>query len=612
MGILYVQQKIVNRVVGGSSFDQTLPPEDVILITSLRNLVLPEFMHRSSSVQHLRPLVEKLNDQDRKRNADHLNHLVARRAPTYKHRGGISSLRDSDCEDMHLLTYLLDRRERNKIRLLLEHGMDIQHGIDWTVCQEMIGETAIRSRNREYDSLVAMIEDASDFFPKEEQYIKVGVNREGMMRAFNYYAAYVQNWAIVIPFLQRHGSLYHLHCWSDNETSPYLGTTTSWLTRYMKDDLISFRLRWNLFISSFSSPEFNIGWLTIPCLHYGISEEDDFAHLYGSCTHSLRERLICPFAIVVASHYENYDTAGVLLKLFCDSVIPQSHNTKLIAIAPLLLQTLVDFLLSHCTEAPLTYVKLLVEKYHANPNRLYSDKSAPREIMRNLYLDLIEDSNRDVPFTSKEEEEQFITMTLKKLTPKEGGGSSILHHLSGQYVKAIFAYLIEKGGGNPWLSQGGSPDSTPFHEALRSHGQKGVLDYYFDKGLIKSINDCCLDNNTMTPLMYACWIGSCPIIDSLFHRKPLPDVNTRNRYGETAIIFAAQRNHYAVILKLFKFYGRDQIDLDVHDREGNSLQQIVFRNDLYRLKLKEWFPESWNDDKNVWGEGNKSRKKAKK
>ncbi len=134
---------------------------------------------------------------------------------------------------------------------------------------------------------------------------------------------------------------------------------------------------------------------------------------------------------------------------------------------------------------------------------------------------------------------------------------------------------------------------------------KSIIAYYFDKGYIPHIDACCIGNRT--PLMIACSTGYNAETIGYLANKHNANVNIANSDSETAIMIAAKGSRYEAMVKLFKVYG-DKIDLDVTDKDGNTLQEIIFEKGLYRASLRDNFPDSWKQDKADW---EKRRKKQR-
>jgi hypothetical protein len=118
----------------------------------------------------------------------------------------------------------------------------------------------------------------------------------------------------------------------------------------------------------------------------------------------------------------------------------------------------------------------------------------------------------------------------------------------------------------------------------------------------------------MTPLMIACSDGYCCETIELLATQYQADVNAKNHFGETAIMIAAKGDRYDAMMKLFKVYGKDQIDLNIQDnRDGKTLQEVIFEKGLYRASLKSsMLPESWKKHKADWDIEKRKSKKIKK
>ena len=524
-------------------------------------------------------LLNLITQHDVKHHLDSLNTITVFRFLPYNHCmiDNSQPIADNRLDTVGILTWLLDRNQRDCIRMLIEYGIDVQEGTNWLVCQDKIDE--YYHEYQEYDPVVMMLEDCADYLPHYESYIKED-------RKLTTYASYVEDWSCLKPILKRHGSLYHLWAWSD--CAQY--TIDSWqLEDALHNDLIALSFREALLESTLISLDYCIGWLDGPLLKYGV---DDNPWIPGTRANTIKQRLFCPMFIMFAFRYQHTDTAKHMLNTFHNHVIPSSQSIRLKACSSLLISRLVDVILYQSEDSSLELTKFLVRDYHANPNILFYDLFATINLIQSVYEELTQCHTQFVNDTERMSFMESIRQRLYSISDDEEQGSSILHRLSGQYMGKTFALLIEEGGGNPWIKEGTfTLQHTPFYYAC-CKPWKSILSYYFEKLIILSINECCLDDNTKTPLMYACEIGATDAIE-YFVTKLQAKANVRNRYGETAIIYAAHYNHYHAVLKLFKLYGKDRIDCDVYDRFGVCLKDIILENDLLRLQLKEYFPITW-------------------
>ncbi len=554
--------------------------------------------------------------------------ILVGRMPLEKHSDKFSE-DDIQLKDVYLLTGLLDRGDKKKVKILLEYGADVQLCTDWLVCQDLLSdpssccdEDGDRYHVTSYNPLVAMLEDCASYLPHEEDYI---VTKTGSF-LLTTYAPFVDDLSFLCPFLRRHGSLYHALCWG-SDPSLYRECSSQTLFRALDLDLISLHWRWELLVQALTTIETEyIGWFAEHIISRGI--DDDNVKIIGSRSHQLRQQLICPQIIMIAAHYEQYELTKKLLLTFRDTVIQNSGNAKLKSCGKILLQRIVDYILCNAGEAEVTFYDFLINQFQANPNATYHFDCDERSKIQQVYENelLLYDEVASNGFVNEHAEQEYLDMITIQLTPdpvNQIKGTSILFDLTGSKGFSKFKYLVEKCGANPLLPKyreieeangllannhgqsstgAGSalPDrvivSSPYHEAS-SNSMKSIISYYFDKGFIPNVDTCFLGDQT--PLMIACGTGYSADTIGYLASKYKADVSIANSNNETAIMIAAKHYHNEAMVKLFKVYG-DKIDLDITDKDGKTLQQIVFENGLYRGALRNYFPDSWKQDKADW------------
>ena len=545
---------------------------------------------------------------------DNLHGIVAARSITNRHANysfvSTSTIPDIFCQDVSLLTFLIDRRQRDNIRLLLEYGADVQGDTDWLICLELLYESSCSSSsqnessalstktsNNDYDPIVGMLEDCAEYHPPLHEDYMCALDADMSLRAphVNDFANFLER------FLHRHGSLFHMYCWST------ICSGNIWPELYpaLQKDLLSFRWRWHLVVYSMASEYHN--WLTESLLTEGIIEHKTSKKplIVGSLVHSLRQQLICPLSIMISTQYSHsqYDTTRYLIKQFHEKVVPQSGNDILIDCYPYLCQELINMILFRAPDASITFLKFLVNTMGGNPNARYVFNKTHDEgfKLQSVYQDIL--SAKDDAFTGPLARQGYLSMLIHRLQPDPihaVHGKTILCKLCGQNIYGRFTYLVEEAHADPLLLIGKRPNQTsPYHQLASHNHNYSIINYYVNNKLISSINRCFLDN--MTPLMIACTtVGYNPQTISFLDEKYQAAVNVKNNMGETALMIAIKHECYDAAVRLFTVYGRERIDVDLCDSTGKSLRDLIFENGMYYGNLMKLLPESWRKHKLDW------------
>ena len=595
--ISIVESDPIDRVYAQSSLHPIIKPAQDNL-SPLQKEIIRACADVYYTREPLWKLLDSIIDTD-----DDINIRIGR-APIDKHFGH-SSNDGPDCEDLYLLTYVINYEWESYVRTFLEHGVDVQLCTDWMLCQELLYETAFVGDC--YDPIIAMLEDVGDYHPDEAQYYKGGL-KPSDCHDFTQYAAYASDWKFLTPFLRRHGSLHHVLCW----TNAIESQAHSWIDEFyhaLDLDLVSWQWRWHLLTHAITSSK--VSWFTNALLLRGLDDAT------SERVKQIHQQLICPLSITTASHYQHYDIAKYMIVIFRNHILLNSDNSniRLKLCANMLLQRLINYILSHSAPAKVEFLRFLVQDCHGNVNAKYIDDSVQeRTKLQAVYEDLLtmdkqdRDMHRSIGFMSMADQQSFTDSIARRITPdpkNESKGKSILHRISGANAGQKFAYLIEEGHGDPWLPTGTNDMLIPYIYAS-NYAVKQVISYYLDHRLIPSVNSCILLNN-LSPLMVACSQNATDTVEYLVTKYKV-DINVKNDIGLTAIMIVAQNSNYSLLLKLFKLYCNDRIDIDVYSN-GKSLRDVVFEHDLYRLKLRECFPEIWKHEKAEWSKHHKRVRK---
>jgi hypothetical protein len=211
--------------------------------------------------------------------------------------------------------------------------------------------------------------------------------------------------------------------------------------------------------------------------------------------YSILQRLLCPYSIETANHYEQYELVPYMWNKFRDEIVPLSSSVKLQACAHILLQHMSNMMLQGASGAPLPYIQFLCEEAKADPNVFYHYQCQveERQKLQSLYEELIHDKTG---FSDDAAKLVFLDEVQQRMVPNplnQLKGSSILFNLSGNNCGAKFAYLVEKAHANPLFLKTATPEYKPFclspyHNASREC-LKSIIAYYFKQGLIPHVND---------------------------------------------------------------------------------------------------------------------------
>ncbi len=601
MPVIIIPKTIVDRRASGSSLSgyettthSTTEFQRRIIELCLMSPSPPK--EAASRVQQARKILDQAG-------TDYDLNIISGQSKLLKHkRTAIDQYAAHEIYEVSLLTTLIDDRAASLIRLMLEYGIDVQLNTDWFVCQELIAETALYSHTFSlliYDPIVAMLEDCSDYHPPNSEEIEVTMStlsRSILACDFTMYASYVEDLHFIQIYLQRHGSLYHIFCWS-NHNHCSEGHWLSDVYPVIEMDLISLRWRLNLLIQSLMYHEQN--WLTIPSLLHGFNDRK-IPHSYGSM---IIQELICPYTILIAGCYMNYEICKFMLNYMNEEIIPLSDNVRLQLSASMIIQRIVDILLNRTIDAPLSFLYFLVREYHANGNcRLYYTLHEERSKVQSIYEGLIVCG--DVPFYGNMEDIDEFMMNiddLLKLEPihEERGYNCLMNIFEcGNEMEILekFIFLVEESGADPLMIVGQSPIQRSVYHRVSHEYAKELIGYYFEKGYIPHVDDCFLDGKT--PLMIACTnIGYNEKTIKLLATEYQANVNIRNKDGQTALMIAVRENNYDAAITLFHVYGKDTIDIDVRGSDGRSLREMMLQSEIYRDALREYLPHAWKKHK---------------
>ena len=83
---------------------------------------------------------------------------------------------------------------------------------------------------------------------------------------------------------------------------------------------------------------------------------------------------------------------------------------------------------------------------------------------------------------------------------------------------------------------------------------------------------CLEDRNKETALHYACYTGRVGMVRQLASHPRQGSLNSKDRWGRTAIMAAVIKGQAECVLALGRVAG---VELDTRDREGNSLEEAA-------------------------------------
>ena len=130
-----------------------------------------------------------------------------------------------------------------------------------------------------------------------------------------------------------------------------------------------------------------------------------------------------------------------------------------------------------------------------------------------------------------------------------------------QSVRAALA------GGQSANSRGG-PDLTCLMAAVRRGHKEVVTELLQQEDCDPSLED----RNKWTALHIACMYGEVGMVRQLASHPRQGSLNSKNKYGNTAIMAAVESADAECVLALGRLAG---VELDIRDEEGRSLEEVA-------------------------------------